>query len=271
MKHFIIALGFIISMALPALAVPSLISYQGKLTNASGTAITTSTSVTFKIYNVSSGGTPLWSEAQTLTPDNGVINAILGSVTSITLPFTAQYWLGITAGGDAEMTPRIKLTTSPYAFNAKTADTAVTDEDWTISGANVYRSSGNVGIGTSTPAQALDVVGTVQATSFLGSGASLTGISGDTDWTISGANIYRASGNVGIATTTPAGLLDVNGGTFTVLSTGNVGIGTTTPGFKLDVYGNIKLGPRNSSQASISASLVAPLSSRRQSWWTRTR
>ena len=45
------------------------------------------------------------------------------------------------------------------------------------------------------------------------------------------------TGNFGIGTTNPAGLLDVGNGKFVVLSGGNVGIGTTGPGAKLEVAG----------------------------------
>jgi hypothetical protein len=47
------------------------------------------------------------------------------------------------------------------------------------------------------------------------------------------------TGNVGIGTTAPAGLLDVNQ-KLTVLSGGNVGIGTASPGTTLDINGSVK-------------------------------
>ncbi|MBM4253756.1 MAG: hypothetical protein FJ146_17455 [Deltaproteobacteria bacterium] len=50
-----------------------------------------------------------------------------------------------------------------------------------------------------------------------------------------------SAGNVGIATTAPIGLLDVNR-KLTVLSAGNVGIGTTAPSKTLDVSGSLKIG-----------------------------
>jgi len=70
---------------------------------------------------------------------------------------------------------------------------------------------GNVGIGTSSPTEKLDVNGTVKATAFVGDGSGLTDIPGDTDWTESGGNVYRETGNVGIGTDSPGYKLDVNG------------------------------------------------------------
>jgi hypothetical protein len=61
---------------------PNLMSYQGFLVDANGTALAPTTpvnySVVFRIYSVSSAGTSLWTETQTVTVDKGNFSVVLG-------------------------------------------------------------------------------------------------------------------------------------------------------------------------------------------------
>ena len=230
MKKFVLGLLFAFHFALftwnAAWAdVPKYISFQGELTDSQGTRITSSKSVTFKLHSAASGGAILWSEAQTLTPANGIVSASIGSATAggVNLAFDTGYWLGVTVSPYAEMSPRIRLTTSPYAFIAKFLDT----------GATAYG--------------ALSVAETVTANKFVGNGSLLTGITAsaasDTDWTIATAStIYRLSGNVAIGTTSTAdslqieGTLNVDSPTLYVDAANNrVGIGTASPNATFEV------------------------------------
>ncbi len=107
--------------------IPQTISYQGVLTDAAGKTVTDgSYNLTFKLYDVSTGGSPLWSEAQSVSVSKGIFNVILGSVTPLTSSFDKQYWLGVTVGAGSELTPRLPLTASAYAFMAQSvSDNAV--------------------------------------------------------------------------------------------------------------------------------------------------
>lgn len=139
----LIALFFIVGSGQVAWGqIPQTISYQGVLTNASSTPVPDGNyNLTFKLYDVASGGTALWTEAQTVATRNGNFTVMLGSVTALNLPFDRPYWLGMTVGSDPEMTPRIQLTASAYGLNSKTVlDNAVTSAkilDNTITNADV--------------------------------------------------------------------------------------------------------------------------------------
>ena len=118
-------------------------------------------------------------------------------------------------------------------------------------------SSGNVGIGTSSPQGILHVAG---ATTILGvgegatpSGATLRGASA-TGTNILGANLtIQASNGTGtggsgaiVFQTAPVAGTGSAANTLatamTILPTGNVGIGSATPGAALDVNGSVKFG-----------------------------
>lgn len=157
-----------LALAASALAAgPQLINYQGTLTNDQGQPLDGTYSLTFKVYAAASGGTPLWTQTSASVPvDEGLFSVLLGSTAFPAGLFTgADRWLGVTVGAAAELTPRARFTSVPWALRATVADTALvvagggsSDGDWTIAGSNMYSAvSGNVGIGTASPARKLQI------------------------------------------------------------------------------------------------------------------
>ena len=103
--------------------LPKSFNYQGYLTDAQGSPVPDGNlPIMFRIWDAATGGTAIWSETQTVTTSTGVYDTELGSVTPISLPFDRQYWLGIKVNQDPEMTPRVKLTSTPYCRSASYAD-----------------------------------------------------------------------------------------------------------------------------------------------------
>ena len=98
--------------------IPKRMSVQGKLTDINNNALTGTYNLTFRIYNVTSGSSALYEENQTLAINGGMYDAI---ISPSVLRFDQPYYLAIAVSNDSEMTPRINLTSSPYAFSATTS------------------------------------------------------------------------------------------------------------------------------------------------------
>lgn len=119
---------------------PNLMSYQGLLVDANGTVLAPSNpvnfSVVFRIYGTSTGGSPLWTEAQTVTVDKGNFSVVLGEggaegsevrpelATVFASNRASDLYLGITVKGvgNSEILPRLRMLTAPYSFLARTAN-----------------------------------------------------------------------------------------------------------------------------------------------------
>ncbi len=125
---FFIACVLLVGMipAITSAATPTLINYQGKLTDGTGLPFPDGVpcTVVFTIYDAATGGTVIWTESQSVTTSGGIFAVLLGSTTPITdAVFTATTrYLGIKVGADPEMTPRVALVTVPYAFRISTVD-----------------------------------------------------------------------------------------------------------------------------------------------------
>ena len=122
--HIITALILLFSFQLALAAIPPTLNYQGHLTDSSIVPVDGTVSMTFAIYYVESGGTPLWAESILVTANQGVFSVELGAGAS-PFPvglFESPLWIGLTVGTDAEMAPRRAVSSVGFSFKAGDAD-----------------------------------------------------------------------------------------------------------------------------------------------------
>lgn len=227
-------------------AIPQYINYQGYLTDSSGTPINGAVTITFKLYDASTGGTQLWTASPSITAVNGLVNKDLGP---INLSFDSPVYMGIAVDGDPEMTPRQQLTSVPYAYHAKTVEQdTLTQLSCTIG--QIAKWNGSAWACANDDTSGGGAVTSVTA----GSGLSGTGTTGDVTLSIPASGVtsamasfnYAGSSSKGGAANSAADLVctgcvsgteiagsqvvkSVNGSTDTVSFTGGTNV-TITPG-----------------------------------------
>jgi len=116
------------------------LSVQGVIKNSDGSAVEDgSYSIKFSLYTGESGGTPVWTETQgAVEVTGGIYSALLGASSPLTAAFDQTYYMGVSIDGGAELIPRARLTSSPYALAL-------------LGTGNLFPSSGAIGAGTVTP------------------------------------------------------------------------------------------------------------------------
>ena len=211
-------------------------------------------SVTFKIYDVASSGSALWTEVHgSVDIQHGIFTELLGGTTSMEdLAFNTTYWIGISVEGGVEMSPRTQLTTSPYSKSVFGTD-------------NVFPSIGRIGVGTLEPEAAFHIKNKNDETDILliKDASNNEQVKVANDGTLSVPDGIFGNGELGVGTQEPDARMHIvgadgdnllitdsdgnaqvkvaNDGTLTVpdgiFGNGELGVGTQEPDARMHIVG----------------------------------
>ena len=229
--------------------VPTKLSYQGRVSDSSGTLIGATQAVNrtvyYKLYTVSTGGTPIWAESQTVTISAGEFSVLIGNGTGISgfagpsapanTPYktladivnsasTSSLYLGVTVDDgnsttvDIEVSPRQQFVSGAFALRATVAESVAS------SGITASMIASGV-VGT-------DALGTLAVTTAKVAASAITAEKiGDSAVTV--GKLAISSVTAAKIDTTTVGLWTPYGTTGVYRLSGNVGIGTATPSIPL--------------------------------------
>ena len=240
--------------------IPQMISYQGKVTDGSGMPVADGNYVMrFQIYDVITGGSPLWDSApRVVSVSDGIFDIVLGQSPqdSIDLPFNQDYWLQITIGGD-DQTPRTPLGSTPYAYmasglvpgtqvNGSVYGGAIEGINTVTTGGSSYglygkcssSSGGGIyGFGASSTGGAFGVFGLSWATAGFGVGGHAISEEGYTEGIYGISYSTDGKGAYGKANASEGDTYGVWGESSSTAGTGVYGYANSTSGWTYGVYG----------------------------------
>lgn len=229
-KGIVITSILMLVLAVTAMAqAPNSFVYQGRLTTAGGDPIVNTTSVTFRVYEALSGGSPVQTWTVNVSPDaNGIFTTELTSMNRTYFDGPKLY-MEMVIGGQT-LAPRQLITSAPYAYSSEYANTATTVPDNSITSAKIVNGTivaADIADATITAAKMLDESGLVQTRVTSGVTVANTGVT----------NILSASINapaagyvlaMGFAYGAIGGL--ATGNAFGNIILGIEALATTTPG-----------------------------------------
>ncbi len=219
--------------------VPRLVRFSGVIKDAAGMVPSGDVTLTFSLYEQENGGSPLWSETQTVQlSKDGRYNVLLGSASADGLPrdlfmMNRARWVAVQPGiaGMNEL-PRVLLVGVPYAIKAADAETLGGLPASAFLLANTATASiaapSVTSTSTSTPSLPASTVTGTGTTNYI---PIWTGTS-----TLANSALFQTgtgtTAKVGIGTTTPATTLDVKGGSTVrgTLALPSTGTATATAG-----------------------------------------
>lgn len=226
----VLAAGMIVAST--AAEGPQMVSYQGRLVGGG----TDPVNLEFRFYDAEAGGNLLWSETHpSVQRENGLFTVYIGSATTGAIPDEALdykrldpnalgLWLAVAVNGEAELPPRQRIVTVPFAAKAEAAEGLA--KPGTFELAASVDASGSVGIGTTSPEAQLHVLRTqpdnqnLLELSFeggnvggLGETFALFRVTTTSNYrplmSLDGKVLVTAGGKIGIGTTSPEAPLDI--------------------------------------------------------------
>ncbi len=126
------------------------LSFQGRLTDSSGTPIVTAVNVVFKLWNDPTAGSQLYTTGTcSITPDsNGIFNTLIGNGCGAEIDGTVftnnrDVYLEVAVGAQT-LTPRQQIATVGYALNSETLQGYPASASATINTVPIMDGNGNI-------------------------------------------------------------------------------------------------------------------------------